>query len=299
MLTIKALSAIEILDSRARPTLAVNVEFADGVAARRRRAVRCVDGDSGGTRAARRGYGPLRRAGRCASGRATSTARSPSGCAGNFADLAEVDAALIELDGTPNKTRLGANAIVGVSIAVARAIASAAGEPLWQSLTPGRRHTEDARAALQRRERRHARPKRARLPRVHARTARRTDGRRGGPCRCGDLRGASGKLVEAGLSAGLGDEGGFAPELTSPEEVLALLVSSIEDAGYKAGRDGVALAMDPASSEFCRDGAYHVAGEALSTDEMITRYEADGRAVPGLVHWRTGSRSRTGTGGSG
>ena len=67
-------------------------------------------------------------------------------------------------------------------------------------------------------------------------------------------------------------EGGFAPEMSSPEDVLSLLVASVEDAGYKPGRQGVALAMDPASSEFYQDGKYHVAGEVLSSDEMIERY---------------------------
>ncbi|MEO8850561.1 MAG: phosphopyruvate hydratase, partial [Allobranchiibius sp.] len=80
-------------------------------------------------------------------------------------------------------------------------------------------------------------------------------------------------LSEKGLATGLGDEGGFAPQIAQPEDVLDYLVQAITAAGYRPGRDGVAIAMDPASSEFYRDGRYHVAGEALSTDEMITRYE--------------------------
>jgi enolase len=80
------------------------------------------------------------------------------------------------------------------------------------------------------------------------------------------------RLTDRGLSTGLGDEGGFAPEIATPEEVLALLVEAIDDAGYRPGRDGIALAMDPASSEFYRDGKYHVAGESLSSDDMIERY---------------------------
>ena len=280
MLTIKALSAIEILDSRARPTLAVNVEFADGVTAR----AGVPSGASTGTREARElrdgdtarygGQGVVN-AVEHVNGEIAERLRGQT-----FADLAEVDAALIELDGTPNKTRLGANAIVGVSIAVARAIASAAGEPLWQSLTPegvtprmpvphfnvvnGGMH---ARNELDFQE--------FMLAPLGAPTV--AEAVRAGAEIYGVLRG---KLVKQGLSAGLGDEGGFAPELTSPEEVLALLVSSIEDAGYRAGRDGVALAMDPASSEFYRDGAYQVAGEALSTDEMIARYEQMAERYP-------------------
>ena len=80
------------------------------------------------------------------------------------------------------------------------------------------------------------------------------------------------RLAGKGLATGLGDEGGFAPEIASPEDVLEILVGSIADAGYEAGRNGVALAMDPASSEFYRDGKYRVAGQELSSDDMIERY---------------------------
>jgi enolase len=81
------------------------------------------------------------------------------------------------------------------------------------------------------------------------------------------------RLAAAGHATGLGDEGGFAPDITAPEDVLTELVAAIGDAGYHAGRDGVAIALDPASSEFYRDGRYHVAGQALTSDDMIDRYE--------------------------
>jgi enolase len=81
-----------------------------------------------------------------------------------------------------------------------------------------------------------------------------------------------GLLTARGFATGLGDEGGFAPEIDRPEEVLELLVHAIEEAGYKPGREGVAIALDPASSEFYRDGVYRVAGESLSSDDMINRY---------------------------
>ncbi len=80
-------------------------------------------------------------------------------------------------------------------------------------------------------------------------------------------------LADKGFATGLGDEGGFAPEIDVPEDVLSLLMQAIEDAGYRAGRDGVAVALDPAASEFYRDGRYHVAGEALSSDDMIVRFD--------------------------
>jgi enolase len=87
-------------------------------------------------------------------------------------------------------------------------------------------------------------------------------------------------LMGKGLATGLGDEGGFAPQIGQPEEVLGLLVQAIESAGYQPGRDGVAIALDPAASEFYRDGAYQVAGETLSSDDMITRYEELVAAFP-------------------
>jgi enolase len=80
------------------------------------------------------------------------------------------------------------------------------------------------------------------------------------------------ELAKRGLATGLGDEGGFAPEISSPEQVLSLLTKAISDAGYTPGRDGVAIALDPAASEFHRDGRYEVGGESLSSEEMIERY---------------------------
>ena len=83
------------------------------------------------------------------------------------------------------------------------------------------------------------------------------------------------------LSTGLGDEGGFAPEITEPEEVLRLLVQAISDAGYKTGADGMSIALDLAASEFRQsDGRYRVAGDLLTSVDMIDRLAAYHRAVP-------------------
>jgi enolase len=180
---------------------------------------------------------------------------------------------MIDLDGTENKARLGANAIVGVSIAAARAIALSAGVPLWRSLNPS--------------------GVTPRLPVPHfnvvnggAHAPNKLDFQEfmiaplGAPSmaeavRAGaEIYAALRKLLSGkGFATGLGDEGGFAPEIDEPEEVLALLVTAIEQAGYLPGRDSVAIALDPAASEFYRDGSYHVAGENLSSDDMIERYE--------------------------
>jgi enolase len=269
---VESLSAVEILDSRSRPTLAVTVGLEGGAAAR----AGVPSGASTGSREAKE----LRdRDASRFEGRGVTKAVGHVGgeiadriVGARFETLAELDQALISLDGTPDKSRLGANAIVGVSIAVARAVAQAAGEPLWKTVTvPG------------------AEP---RLPVPHfnvvnggVHAPNRLDFQEfmiaplGAPSEAEAVRAGSeiyGALRHIlsgqGFATGLGDEGGFAPELDSPEEVLAVLVEAIERAGYRAGRDGVALAMDPASSEFFTDGVYRVAGETLSSDDMIDRY---------------------------
>ncbi len=272
LLIIDALSAIEILDSRSRPTLAVTVELNGGVCARAgvpsgastgsREAKELRDGDP----ARYNGQGVLNAVAHV-NGEITDMVRGRQ-----FIDLAELDGSLIALDGTPDKSRLGANAIVGVSMAVARAAAMVSGEPLWRSLAPpgvvpripvphfnvinGGVHASndlDFQEFM--------------LAPLGAPTV--AEAVRAGAEIYGALRRS---LMDKGYATGLGDEGGFAPEITAPEDVLTLLVSAIEAAGYRPGSDSIALAMDPASSEFYRDGAYHVAGEALSSDEMIERY---------------------------
>jgi enolase len=274
VLIIEQLSAIEILDSRARPTLAVRVELSGGAAAR----VGVPAGASTGSREAKElrdgdaarfgGQGVLQAVGHVNEEIADALRGR------TFADQAELDDALIALDGTANKTRLGANAVVGVSMAVARASAVGAGEPLWRSLAPAGvtprlpvPHFNVVNGGL------HA-PNELdfqefMLAPLGAPTI--AEAVRAGAEIYARLKSA---LAAKGHATGLGDEGGFAPEIAVPEDVLAMLVAAIEDAGYHAGRDGVALAMDPASSEFYRDGTYHVAGEALSSDDMIERYAA-------------------------
>ena len=279
-LTITDLHAVEILDSRSRPTLAVTVALTDGIIARAgvpsgastgvNEAVELRDGDP----KRYSGSGVLDAVNHV-NGEIAATVRERT-----FEDLAELDRALIELDGTPNKSRLGANAIVGVSMAAARAAAMECSEPLWRYLNP-----EDVEP---------------RLPVPHfnvinggahapndldfqefmvaplgARTM--AEAVRAGAEVYASLR----KLLAAkGFATGLGDEGGFAPQMTHPEDVMRLLVEAIDNAGYRAGRDGVAIALDPAASGFYRDGSYHVAGETLSSDDMIARYRAMAEDFP-------------------
>ena len=265
--------ALEILDSRGRPTLQVAVTFAhsttgvagvpSGASTGSKEAVERRDGDA----SRYRGLGVLG-AVSSVQGEIAGRLRGQS-----WRDLAEIDAALIELDGTPNKARLGANAIVGVSMACARALARAERRELWDWLTP---------AGVQ-----------PRLPVPHFNVVNGgvhapnpldfqefmiapvgapsfPEAVRTGAEVYAALRGL---LAGKGHATGLGDEGGFAPQLAEPEEVLSLLVTAIGEAGYVAGQDGVAIALDPAASEFRgEDGRYQVAGQKLTSAEMIERY---------------------------
>lgn len=266
-------TALEILDSRGRPTLTVTVALASGTTA----TAGVPSGASTGS-----GEAAERRDGDMSRYRGLGVREAVAEVRGEIAErlrgqewrsLEEIDAALIELDGTPNKARLGANAIVGVSMACARALAQAGGRELWDWLTP------DGVAP--------------RLPvphfnvingGVHAPNP--LDFQEfmiapvGAPSLAEAVR-AGAEVYEAlrallgdrGYATGLGDEGGFAPQISEPEEVLGLLVTAIGEAGYTAGRDGVAIALDPAASEFRGDdGRYRVAGQRLTSDEMIERY---------------------------
>ncbi len=270
---ITEVSALEILDSRGRPTVQATVRLADGTAA----VAGVPSGASTGSREAveRRDHDAARYGGLGVLGAVGSVGGEiASRLAGReWRDVAEIDAALIALDGTPDKSRLGANAIVGVSMACARALANVGGRPLWDWLTP---------AGVT-----------PRLPvphfnvingGVHAPNP--LDFQEfmiaplGAPSLPEALRAGAevyaalrGLLSASGYATGLGDEGGFAPQIAEPEEALSLLVRAIGDAGYVPGRDGVAIALDPAASEFRGDdGRYHVAGQALSSAEMIERY---------------------------
>jgi len=271
--TVTDVAATEILDSRGNPTVAVTVTLGDGSQARAgvpsgastgsREAVELRDGD----RSRFGGKGVLTAVGNV-NGEIADAVRGRA-----FGDPAELDGALIDLDGTPTKSRLGANAIIGVSMAAVRALATASGRPLWQVLSG----LDTA----------------PRLPvphfnvvngGVHAPNAldfqefmiaplgapNLTEAVRAGAEVYATLRGL---LAGQGHATGLGDEGGFAPMIDRPEDVLRVLVEAIDAAGYRPGPEGVAIALDPAASEFFDGGKYRVAGETLSSDDMMDRYE--------------------------
>ena len=184
-------------------------------------------------------------------------------------DQAAVDRAMVEADGTDDKGRLGANAILGVSLAVARATANEVGLPLFRSVggvdarvlpvpmfnvVNGGRHA-DNNVDLQE------------FMVVPVGASSYSEALRWGVECYHHLRVA---LTERGLSTSVGDEGGFAPDLGSNEEALELLVAAIEAAGLTPG-DDMALALDVASTEFFADGLYHLGaeGSSLSSEEMV------------------------------
>ena len=277
---IEAVFGREILDSRGNPTVEVEVLLSGGAAGRaavpsgastgQREALELRDGD-------RKRYGGkgVRKAVAHVNGEIAAEVRGA-----DARDQALLDRILIELDGTENKGRLGANAILGVSLAVARAAAEASGLPLYRYLGGA-----DART----------------LPvpmmnlingGIHADN--RLDPQEFMVCPTGfesfaeALRAGveifhalKGILKSKGLSTGVGDEGGFAPDIASAREALDLLVEAIEAAGYRPGRD-VSIALDPAASEFFEKGKYVLAGEkkTLSPEKMIAYWEALVRDFP-------------------
>ena len=185
-------------------------------------------------------------------------------------DQSGVDRAMIALDGTANKGRLGANAILGVSLATARAAADAVGLPLYRYLggpqgwtlpTPmmnilnGGKHAEGSSVDMQE----------FMVMPVGAPTYR--EGLRWGTEVFHALKAV---LKQRGMNTSVGDEGGYAPSLASNEDAVAVVLEAIERAGYKAG-DDIVIALDPASTEFFADGNYVLAGEGrtLSGAEMV------------------------------
>jgi enolase len=273
-LTIAGVRAREILDSRGNPTVEVEIRTSSGASASAavpsgastgsREALELRDGDD----ERYRGKGVLRAVANANGELARAAVGRPIG---TLAEQAELDRALVALDGTPTKSRLGANAILGVSLAAARAAAVATGVPLYRflggetaTLLPapmmnvinGGAHADNS-VDLQE----------FMLFPV------------GAPSFAEALRwGAEvfhvlkGVLGEKGYATAVGDEGGFAPNLTSNREAIELILTAIEKAGYRPGEQ-IAIALDPAASEFHEGGRYQVEGRSLGSDEMIAFWE--------------------------
>jgi enolase len=189
----------------------------------------------------------------------------------SWTDLAEVDQAMRDLDGTPNKARLGANALIGTSMALARALAASAGTPLYEWLPGVADHRLPVPCFNVLNGGAHA-PNPLDFQEFMVCPIGATSMREAVRAGAEVYQALRKRLAAGGHATGLGDEGGFAPNLAEPEEVLELIVAAIQDAGYPTGREGVGIALDPAASEFFRDGGYRVNGVQLSSAEMIARY---------------------------
>ena len=280
MTIVESIHAREVLDSRGNPTVEVEVHLTDGATGRamvpsgastgRYEAVELRDGDSGrfGGKGVLKAVGNILRV------------ISPALKSSSPFDQTKIDDDLIRLDGTPDKSNLGANAILGVSLAIARAAAASKGDPLYSYLSPeggcilpvpmfnilnGGRHAlgstdfqEFMVAPIGAESFAHA--LRAGAEIYHA---------------------LGGILRDRGLSSTVGDEGGFAPSLPSNRDALEIVLAAIERAGYRSGSDCV-VTLDTAASEFFHDGTYHLdrEGVTLSSAELVDYYARLVREYP-------------------
>ena len=270
MTTIIDIHAREILDSRGNPTVEVEVTLEDGTMGRAAvpsgastgayEAVELRDGDA----ARYKGLGVLK-AVENINGEITDT------LLGFDADeQVAIDEAMIEMDGTPNKARLGANAILGVSLAVAKAAAQYSGRPLYRHVggTSSRVMPVPMMNILNGGE--HANNpidiQEFMIMPVSASSIREA-------VRMGSeiFHTLKGELISAGLSIGIGDEGGFAPNISSSRAALDFITSAIEKAGFMPGED-IYLALDCAASEYYKERKYEMKGEgiSLSSAENVT-----------------------------
>lgn len=188
-------------------------------------------------------------------------------------DQTGIDQTLIELDGTPNKGNLGANAILGVSMAVARAAADALDIPLYTYLGGFNSKTLPVPMMNILNGGEHA-DNNVDIQEFMVMPVGASDFREGLRMGAEIFHNLKAVLKEKGLSTSVGDEGGFAPDLSSNEEALSTIVAAIERAGYKPGEE-VKLALDVAATELYRDGSYHLEGEGVTKTaaEMVSYYE--------------------------
>ena len=297
MTAIADIHARQILDSRGNPTVEVDVTLEDGSMGR---AAVPSGASTGAHEAVELRDGDKTRWGGKAVGKAVDAvngaiAEALDGM--DAEDQALIDGALIGLDGTDNKSRLGANAILGVSLATAKAAADALGMPLYRyvggveaNLLPvpmmnilnGGAHADNGIDFQEFMVMPVGAPNFAEA------------------LRCGSeiFHALKASLHDAGFSTAVGDEGGFAPDLKSAREALDFILRAVEAAGYRPG-DDVLLAMDPAASEFFKGGRYELAGEgkSLSPEEMADYWIAlaadypiasleDGMAEDDMAGWK-------------
>jgi enolase len=269
MSKIKSVKAREIIDSRGNPTVEVDVVLSSGVLGRaavpsgastgEHEAIELRDGD----KSRYKGKGVLKAV-------ANVNTEIAKAIKGKEADYNAIDKTTIALDGTENKGRLGANAILGVSMAVAKAAAIEKGQPLYRyiggakanilpvplmNIINGGLHADnnlDVQEFM--------------IMPIGAPTFTKAM-----QMACEVFHTLKSILHDRHLATSVGDEGGFAPNLGSNEEGLAVIIQAIEKAGYKPGKD-VFIALDAASSSFYKDGKYSYNGKTISAKELVDAY---------------------------
>jgi enolase len=262
----------EILDSRGNPTVEVDVILESG---ERGRAAVPSGASTGAHEAVELRDGDKSRYGGKGVRKAVGHVNEEIAAALRGADAGDqrgIDERLINLDGTANKSRLGANAVLGASLAVARAAAEAAGQPLYRHLAGDRELLMPVPMLNILNGGRHAQTKVdfQEFMVVPAGAPSFSEGLRWGA----EVFHALKDILHArGLGTGQGDEGGFAPDLSANEDAMRLLVEAIERSGHQPGTD-VFIALDPAASEFYRNGRYELTGEgrSLRAQELIARW---------------------------
>ena len=266
---IRTIDALEVIDSRGNPTVEARVHLDDGTIAEARVPSGASTGEreatelrDGGTRYG--GKGVLRAVAN------VNTEINAALSGHDVDDQASLDRRMRDLDGTPNKSRLGANAILGVSMAIARAAAHATGVPLYRRLggdaaavlpvpclnvINGGRHADNTVDFQEFKIAPHNAPTFAEALRMGIET----------------FHALKALLKSQGKSTGIGDEGGFAPDLADNRDAVELILTAVEDAGYRPGTD-IAICLDPASSEMWQDGhyvAFKSDQSARSTEQMV------------------------------
>ena len=271
MTSIKSVKAREILDSRGNPTIEVDVALSDGAFGR---AAVPSGASTGAFEAAELRDGGERYLGKGVRQAASNIEKliAPSVIGQNPFEQQVIDKLMIEIDGSPNKSKLGANAILGVSLAVARAAANSKKLPFYtfiggsdanllpvpmMNILNGGAHA-DTNVDIQE----------FMIAPIGAQTF-------GESLQWGAeiYHALKSVLKKRGLATSIGDEGGFAPNLESNRAALDLIVEAIGKAGYKP-KEEIALAMDVAATEFFKDGKYEFEGSQLSSDEMISYYKS-------------------------
>ena len=301
MSSISKVNAREILDSRGNPTIEVEAQLSDGATGRaavpsgastgQHEALELRDGD----KSRFGGLGVLKAISNVNGEIAAAVIGIPA------TDQSTIDRRLIDLDGTPDKSRLGANAILGTSLAVAHAAASSLGIPLYRylggetantlpvpmlNILNGGKHAADS----------------TDFQEFMVVPAGATSFRHALRIGTEVYHALKKVLKDKGLNTSVGDEGGFAPGLSSNSEAVDVILTAIEQAGYQPGKDCF-IALDPASTEFYRDGKYILAreGQSLSSPEMVDYYAGwvseypiisieDGMAEDDWEGWQTITR---------